>query len=1274
MAVKLKVFQKGLVLVGVPLLISTAFIGGLAVLLEISEKQRQQEISYRQAANIGLRLLSVTSQLPLLAMASLQFNSAQLLATYERKRKQSFELFAEARKLMKTIPELDVPESEWDQHTLVLEKIDGLADLARKGNVMEHMDELQARLSEMDDMIGDKPSQLQEACADANKLTEEIRNHQNEINLAEQIVLAVGLIGNIVAGVALSIYFKQSIVDRVNRISENAFALSRGKRMLPVLEHGDEIALVDNSIHQMYQQLVAASDRERLLFENASEIIFACDREGRITKINPSSKTLWGFNEDELIGRRIQELSLANDTGIRDAIEKALTDLESVNFEAAVMTKPGRAREMRWSLNWSDADQRLYGVAQDQTEAKQIEKSKQRFLSMISSNLMTPLHSISNSLLTIVRRQPSRLSEKAAKRLNSASGNLERLVALVSELFELNSSTSADIKIKKSDATIDDIFRRAAQDVESLALKKRIELKVNAANIRWKVDANRIVQVLVNLMSNAIKFSPEGSSIFISSKIEGDFIKCFVQDQGRGIPEEQRKKIFERFSQTELADGKRSAGTGLGLPICKTIIEKHGGSIDVDSDGTGSTFWFTIPMHENSALVSSAAKQKSATRELQKNTRADLSKTRTNEISNAKQSPLSKVGLTGKGLLLISVPVFCEVILAGSLAYLFAQVENERLAQAHNRMISTKAFTVLSNASDAQVRLSRLHEPVRQQNLAMANEDLIRARAAENELRELVKDDIILTKCEQIIDKKLAEKENFFSLPQDRGRHHRRRHRRRENGQVIVEPEVQQPEVSDDAGMPMPPGANPEMTRTIGTMKRSGGIAASIMFFHSIEKMAVQVEKRESSSPAKQLELRRTQELVLLAGFATNILASLLLVVFFSKDINSRLMVLVDNANRLANDKELNPVLDGSDEIAKLDQSFHQSANILAEARRKERSIFDNSQDAICVMDSNGKWLSFNPACEQIWGYSKDELKEKNLFSITHPDDLEATQKAFSEENRAPHTSFENRVLHANGNSVNTLWSIAKKEGEPFLFCVAHDITARKQLEGMKKEFLAMVSHDLRTPLTSILGAIDLISVGATGPVPEEDKPLLQEASVSCSRLIDLINDLLDIDKIEAGKMQLSKERIVLKDMLKKAVEQSGRSIQVENIENAAANFVEADPERLTRAVSGIIAFSAARKARRHKLTIQSVPDGISITLRDDAPALSAEQRAVLLDQDSATAISSAPAEEANAWLLLTLAFRIIESHEGKCAVFSNETGNQISILLQPVTATAAKS
>lgn len=1251
-------------LVGVPLLISTAFIGGLGILLEISEKQREQETIHRQGANLGLRLMSITAQLPLLAMASLQFNSPVLLETYERKRQQTLDLFKEARELWKKIPEVDRDDSEWQQHTSILEKVDSLADIARRGNALEHMDEIQARLTEMDEMIGDKPSRLQELCAVANQLTDDIRRHQSEIHLAEQVALALGLLANIIAGMALLFYFRRSIVDRVNQISENAFALSRGKRMHPVLEYGDEIALVDNAIHHMHRQLVAASDRERLLFENASEIIFACDREGRITKINPSSKTLWGYDADELQGRRLQEIATSNDTTIRESLDRALTQQESVIFEAPVLTRDGKEREMRWSVSWSDSDQRLFGVAQDQTEAKQIEKSKQRFLSMISSNLMAPLHSISNSLQAIVKRQPSRLSEKAAKRLNSASSNLERLVSLVDELFELNASNTADIQVKKIESTVDDVIRRAAQDVESLAQKKRIELKVNSANMRWMVDPNRIVQVLVNLISNAIKFSPEGSTILISSQIDGEYIKCSVQDQGRGIPEEQRGKIFERFSQTEVADGKRSAGTGLGLPICKTIIEKHGGTIDVESDGKGSTFWFTIPLYDNQTnKLVARPKSKSITAASSKPSLRESAKLNSAK-GTVKQSPFSKIGLTGKGMLLVSVPILCEIVLAGSLAYLFWQVENERLQQAHNRMISIKAFIILSNTSDAQVRLSRLYGPGKQQNLLIAKEDLIRARVAETELKELVRDDPVLTKCEQIVDKKLAEKENFFSLPQDRNKRHRRRHRRRVDEVEAVEAPSQSDD-SEEGGTPMPPGASPEMTRTLGTMKRSGGIAASITFFHSLEKMAVQVEHRESSSPAKQLELRRLQEGVLLTGFATNILASLLLVVFFSKDINSRLMVLVDNANRLANDKELNAVLEGSDEIAKLDQSFHQSANILAEARRKERSIFDNSQDAICVMEPSGKWLSFNPACEKIWGYSKDDLKEKDLFSLTNAEDIETTRKAFSEENQTPHANFESRVRHANGKEVNTLWSIAKKEGEPFLFCVAHDITARKQLEGMKKEFLAMVSHDLRTPLTSILGAIDLISVGAVGPVPEEDKPFLQDASQNCGRLIDLINDLLDIDKIEAGKMQLSKETVVLKDMLKKAVEQSGRQIQIENIENAASNSVEADPERLTRAVSGIIAFSAARKARRQKLTIQKLPEGISVTLRDDAAPLSAEQRASLLDRDSATAISSAPAAEANAWLLLTLAFRIIESHDGKFVIFSNETGNKISILLQ---------
>jgi len=132
--------------------------------------------------------------------------------------------------------------------------------------------------------------------------------------------------------------------------------------------------------------------------------------------------------------------------------------------------------------------------------------------------------------------------------------------------------------------------------VQHIARQYSVSIDTTDTDAHVYADSARLVQVLVNLLSNAIKFSPAGSVVHVSVNDTADWLELRVADQGRGIPLSQKESIFEKFKQVEAADSKEKGGTGLGLPICKKIIEQHGGTIGVDSkEGKGSTFWFRIP-------------------------------------------------------------------------------------------------------------------------------------------------------------------------------------------------------------------------------------------------------------------------------------------------------------------------------------------------------------------------------------------------------------------------------------------------------------------------------------------------------------------------------------------------------------------------------------------------------------------------------------------------------------------------------------------------------
>jgi signal transduction histidine kinase len=147
-----------------------------------------------------------------------------------------------------------------------------------------------------------------------------------------------------------------------------------------------------------------------------------------------------------------------------------------------------------------------------------------------------------------------------------------------------------------AEVKLDNVISRAVSSVRMIAEKRELSITYPESDEMLVADGDRLVQVLVNLMSNSIKFSPQGSSIDITLASRLNEIEFRVTDHGRGIPEEFRTSIFDRYKQVEIGDSKQKGGTGLGLAICKAIVEQHGGTIGVDSKmNVGSTFWFRIP-------------------------------------------------------------------------------------------------------------------------------------------------------------------------------------------------------------------------------------------------------------------------------------------------------------------------------------------------------------------------------------------------------------------------------------------------------------------------------------------------------------------------------------------------------------------------------------------------------------------------------------------------------------------------------------------------------
>jgi signal transduction histidine kinase len=238
-------------------------------------------------------------------------------------------------------------------------------------------------------------------------------------------------------------------------------------------------------------------------------------------------------------------------------------------------------------------DRDLYEIASALRDAEQ---RKQEFTSMISHDLRTPLTSLKGTLQLMTQGLYGELNDVGKQRTQAANRNVQRLIALISDLLDVEKIEAGLLQLDLEDMRIADVINDAQEMVRDFAEQKKIDLLVQESADAWvRADRKRLGQVVQNLIGNAIKFSPNESKIRIKVRAEKPWVKVSIADSGPGIKKEEIGEMFQRFKQTE--HGKRQLGTGLGLAICKAIVVQHGGEIGVESEeGAGSTFWFRLKM------------------------------------------------------------------------------------------------------------------------------------------------------------------------------------------------------------------------------------------------------------------------------------------------------------------------------------------------------------------------------------------------------------------------------------------------------------------------------------------------------------------------------------------------------------------------------------------------------------------------------------------------------------------------------------------------------
>ena len=239
----------------------------------------------------------------------------------------------------------------------------------------------------------------------------------------------------------------------------------------------------------------------------------------------------------------------------------------------------------------------------DISERRAVEQMKDEFLSIVSHELRTPLTSIRGALGLLASGKLGEIDPKGRRMLDIAVSDTDRLVRLINDILDLERMESGRLSLEKARVDAAELTHFAVDGVRPLAERNNITVEVEADTVQLWADRDRVVQTLTNLLGNAMKFSPAGSTITVSATNRGHDVLFSVRDQGRGIPPEKLHFIFERFQQVDATDARMKGGAGLGLAISRNIVVQHGGRIWAESDGaTGSTFHFTLPLHHENVV------------------------------------------------------------------------------------------------------------------------------------------------------------------------------------------------------------------------------------------------------------------------------------------------------------------------------------------------------------------------------------------------------------------------------------------------------------------------------------------------------------------------------------------------------------------------------------------------------------------------------------------------------------------------------------------------
>ncbi len=342
------------------------------------------------------------------------------------------------------------------------------------------------------------------------------------------------------------------------------------------------------------------TQQQEVLLNAVADGICGVSRDGLVTFANPAAARLLAVSASSMTGRPIHELlhpagKCGEDCPLREiatgnaphAGETTMAREDGTEFPGEYGFTPifERGQFSGSVLSFRDISQRYA-----------LDRMKDEFLATAGHELRTPLTAIRGALGLLSSGMLGEIGEKPAKLLKMALNNAERLIRLINDMLDIEKIQHSRDEVEYGQVQLAEVVRLAIEGVQPVADAAKIQLIHDAMQAKIFGDADRLTQVLTNLLANAIKFSPANSSVSVMMRLEDAGVILSVIDEGRGIPEEMLETIFDRFRQVDASDSRQKGGTGLGLAICRTIVAQHGGRIWAERNMMrGTTFRVFLP-------------------------------------------------------------------------------------------------------------------------------------------------------------------------------------------------------------------------------------------------------------------------------------------------------------------------------------------------------------------------------------------------------------------------------------------------------------------------------------------------------------------------------------------------------------------------------------------------------------------------------------------------------------------------------------------------------